>query len=538
MSPPLSSTAPLARPQVRAFLDDIKDHPEDDTPRLVLADWLEEYGGTEDQARAELIRVQCERESLAEDDPRVGGLDRRAKELIALHAEDWLGPVRGLAEGWSFERGLPRLVLGRTSSQNGADQLEGLAHTETWAWVEGIQVSPTAPESVLGLAAYSLLEGITTLSLKEGRPGIWGIERLFNPACLRRLHTLQIDRAARSMARGLYGLLSLSRWPAVRRLVMRGLGLNASAVEELARCPHLATLTVLDLEGNKVGQAGAEILAASLHLAALTRLSVPGNAVGDAGLRALVQSTHLSRLVALDLRDNRICPEGAAALVGSQGRFFTSLNLRKNRLGDAGAIGLAAAACLARLTFLNLGDNKVGPAGARALAGSRHLARLAVLDLGHNAVGPEGAEALASSPHLGGLTTLDLSANGIGDRGARALAASNLAHLQSLHLAGNRIGAEGARALAGSASLGQLQLLDLADNEVGVPGALALAESPHLGALQSLNLHGNGVGDKGARALASSPALARLRHLGLSGNYIGAAGRKALQERFGDAVEV
>jgi len=40
-----------------AFLRDILAHPEDDTPRLVFADWLEENGRPE---RAEFIRVQCE----------------------------------------------------------------------------------------------------------------------------------------------------------------------------------------------------------------------------------------------------------------------------------------------------------------------------------------------------------------------------------------------------------------------------------------------------------------------------------------------
>jgi uncharacterized protein (TIGR02996 family) len=42
--------------------------PDDDAPRLVLADWLEEYGDDADRARAAFIRVQCElarRESLS-----------------------------------------------------------------------------------------------------------------------------------------------------------------------------------------------------------------------------------------------------------------------------------------------------------------------------------------------------------------------------------------------------------------------------------------------------------------------------------------
>jgi uncharacterized protein (TIGR02996 family) len=44
---------------LRGLLDGIKASPEDDAPRLVLADWLEENAVTEaDHARAEHVRVQ------------------------------------------------------------------------------------------------------------------------------------------------------------------------------------------------------------------------------------------------------------------------------------------------------------------------------------------------------------------------------------------------------------------------------------------------------------------------------------------------
>jgi uncharacterized protein (TIGR02996 family) len=41
----------------KAFLQEIILHPDDDTPRLVYADWLDEHG---DPDRAEFIRIQCE----------------------------------------------------------------------------------------------------------------------------------------------------------------------------------------------------------------------------------------------------------------------------------------------------------------------------------------------------------------------------------------------------------------------------------------------------------------------------------------------
>ena len=41
----------------RAFIHSIREAPDDDAPRLVYADWLEDNG---DPQRAEFIRVQCE----------------------------------------------------------------------------------------------------------------------------------------------------------------------------------------------------------------------------------------------------------------------------------------------------------------------------------------------------------------------------------------------------------------------------------------------------------------------------------------------
>ena len=53
------------------FLAAILDSPDDDTPRLVYADWLEENG---QEARAEFIRVQCELARLEGYECKCGGL--------------------------------------------------------------------------------------------------------------------------------------------------------------------------------------------------------------------------------------------------------------------------------------------------------------------------------------------------------------------------------------------------------------------------------------------------------------------------------
>jgi uncharacterized protein (TIGR02996 family) len=66
-----------------AFVQAILDDPEDDTPRLVFSDWLEEHGRA---SHAELIRVQCELASLPKRS-REPKMKARREELAAREKE-------------------------------------------------------------------------------------------------------------------------------------------------------------------------------------------------------------------------------------------------------------------------------------------------------------------------------------------------------------------------------------------------------------------------------------------------------------------
>jgi Leucine-rich repeat (LRR) protein len=107
---------------------------------------------------------------------------------------------------------------------------------------------------------------------------------------------------------------------------------------------------------------------------------------------------------------------------------LTSLDLRYNQIGDAGAASLAA---LTQLTSLDLGGNQIGAAGAASLAA---LTQLTCLNLDNNQIGDAGAASLAA---LTQLTCLNLDNNQIGDAGAASLAA--LTQLTSLDLSYNPV---------------------------------------------------------------------------------------------------
>lgn len=84
-----------------AFLRAIAEAPDDDTPRLVYADWLTDQG----DPRGEFIHVQCRLAHLGEDDLRRPELEEREHELLTLHQEAWLGPLCPQLCSWTFRRG-------------------------------------------------------------------------------------------------------------------------------------------------------------------------------------------------------------------------------------------------------------------------------------------------------------------------------------------------------------------------------------------------------------------------------------------------
>src|SRR5262245_38802039 len=87
-----------------AFLRAIAETPDDDAPRLIFADWLDDHG---EHDRAELIRLQCRCARLDRRDPRASDLHARAQELVAAHKLRW-APALAARQGVyvTFRRGL------------------------------------------------------------------------------------------------------------------------------------------------------------------------------------------------------------------------------------------------------------------------------------------------------------------------------------------------------------------------------------------------------------------------------------------------
>jgi uncharacterized protein (TIGR02996 family) len=91
-----------------AFLAAVRADPDDDTTRLVFADWYEENGQPE---RAEFIRLACRLTRLPLAAAEYPDVQRRCLDLYVEHYERWVGEWPAELE-WSFDRGLVTGVCG------------------------------------------------------------------------------------------------------------------------------------------------------------------------------------------------------------------------------------------------------------------------------------------------------------------------------------------------------------------------------------------------------------------------------------------
>jgi uncharacterized protein (TIGR02996 family) len=414
-----------------AFLQDVCEHPDDDAPRLVYADWLDEHGQSE---RAEFIRVECELEHAEEYGPHWRQLSARQLALIQAHKKEWVKPFKGWTYSTYFRRGFVETVMvNQKRFTTRAAELFRLAPIRQLNFTRLTTPELRVPAgTVEALAAVPELRRARGLGFGSQYLGDDVLRVFLAAADLRHVTALVLNRCRLTPA----GVAALAAAPGLAGLTTLDLSFNGSAVglvAALVRAPAFR-LEALDLTYNEVTDADAGALAASPHLARLRILSLGHSRMSDAGLRALVQSPHLAGLTDLEL---------GQALTGT----FT----------DAGLAALAQSPCPPRLRSLVLAGAQVGDAGLAALAGYRHLDGLRKLDLSKvrtpfallNAAGitDAGARVLAMLPALGRLRWLNLENNALTDAGAQALlAAPHLAGLGWLNLKGSRISAETQRA--------------------------------------------------------------------------------------------
>jgi uncharacterized protein (TIGR02996 family) len=239
--------------ELRVFLREIKDRPEEDTSRLVLADWLQDQG----DPRGEFIYLQVTRARLPEDDPRQDELYRRERQILRQHGLEWLGPLADFASAWNFDRGFIHLNV-RADQLTDIPDLRGRPEI---CWLESMKVQYRYSHRPMILVETGLLHELTWLDLSDS----WGVS--YQPL----FHTA---------ASGLRALILRNTTPRP----------GDESVSRLAATPHLSGLKQLDLSGNRLHDDSAVALAESEYLCGLERLDVSGNRFTEVGRQALRES--------------------------------------------------------------------------------------------------------------------------------------------------------------------------------------------------------------------------------------------------------
>jgi len=398
-----------------AFLERIIAHPDEDWPRLVYADWLDESG----DPRGLFIRVQCALAHLAPDDPRRFELAQREETLLDAHYPAWTEPFRGLASGLEFRRGFVEVVNieARVFLLRAADlvRLTAIRHVRLLDVGSSLNAIATSPH----------LSGLSGLTLFAQHLGDTVAQTLAESPFLSRLTTLELGRNRITDV----GVKAIAESECFGQLASLDLGDNHVTdlgAQTLAACVTMETLRRLDLRRNEIGPDGLDALSATERLVALTHLNLGHNRVGVT--RAYVPARSgpvVTRLRTLDVRANAINATTINTLTSSPHLTgLHSLDIGHNELANAGTIALAESQSVETLRLLYLNDNHIADDGARALAHSPHLNYLTTLELGHNPmINDTGARWLLDPRNLRSLRRLGPPGLGLSHHMRRALLA-------------------------------------------------------------------------------------------------------------------
>jgi uncharacterized protein (TIGR02996 family) len=464
----------------KGFLADIVANIDDDTPRLVYADWLAENGQDE---RAEFIRVQIERARLPAWEAEQVRLRLREQELLKRHGEEWLAELPAV-EGAKWE-GFRRGIVAEVSFASFEAMRQSAHACRAVAPVEAVTVRwPRKREA--GPAGAPIAE-LRELSL-TGRPR--GGNEVLLLADSPQLSTLRCLTARGLWGEGLGLLVASPHLARLKALRLPSNTLGNAGILALSRAPALRALEELDLSGRGVSERyhddplvrvpGMDSLVRWEGLKGVRSLTLSGNDLGRAGLRALLRSPPAAALKELSLRNGRLDGTAMAELGDAvSGLRLETLDLGENVLKELGAEYVALAPCLRELKVLRLDRCEVPLTGARMLAKkAAFLGGLRLLDVSHNHFGPAGMEALLERKPPA-LHTLRMRDNDLFDKGADLLARSPASDaLLEVDLSRNGLGSAATVALGESAHLRGLLILRLADNPIIGPAAAALAASP------------------------------------------------------------
>lgn len=517
-----------------AILQDIAAHPEEDTPRLIYADWLEEHG----DPQGEFIRIQCElahQERLDPTEPdqtaveRRNQLESRELQLLRQYAKGWAGPWRRIAHGWQFERGLVSQVRLDAADFLSCDQ-------ELWMMtpIQGVDLQ-NAYEHLDALRDASQLSRLRSLGFpfcaigNDGQPStrfkIADYSTMDYREIVRRqqAHTRDLAKTRKRNSKRLTQFLQKAALDELRELRLNNNILGNEGVQALCKCRLMNQLQSLDLRVNKLAAESVQQIAESprfdgldtLRLAGVENVShnyesVPGPLapvvhqlaarlknleVAQCGLTldsfgSQTDVPDCKQLMHLDLTGSYFWRDDMST--GSTFKDFVQspllsdlieLNISSSYF-DADRISRCFASPRPTLETLILDNSSLGGRGGIALGDMQlpNLRRLSINGQGESPWGEQaprltesGADAFFQSNNLPNLAHLSMRMQGLTDTSLESLLDSPLTEqLYYLDLRQNKITDAGAMQLVERGPWDRLAVLNLRQNELSTASKHAL----------------------------------------------------------------
>lgn len=246
-----------------ALLRAIAAYPDDDTPRLIYADLLDELGGAANTARARFIRLQI---------------------------ETYRDPNDTLDDYGHYEVDDARVI-----EQKRAEATE-LANRHHAVWLRELPTWVNPPFGVIGKTRASLfLRGFVERVTARAKTFVLRASELFdtNP-----IQSLELQGGSAKLISAVFARPELAR---LRALSVSWHGAPGPVVVAIADCPWLAGVTELDLSDCGIGTACVALLASADQLPELRTVRL-GGSIDVVAVRRLASSPKLGNLREIDVR--------------------------------------------------------------------------------------------------------------------------------------------------------------------------------------------------------------------------------------------
>lgn len=437
-----------------AFLAAIDDQPDDDLPRLVYADQLDERG----DPRGELIRIQCALACMDELHPDRPQHEKRLIELFRVHGKQWrqqelpsYRPLRrwgtGRIDYWRgfidvlgdslqhmhpnlnrINRKKPRalgvLQIDQTNEdyesdeemQQSPQQLVDILQSDIHTTLRHLILSHDSEAPMPALNDESINAILDTSRLKLD--SVWLCDAGF--AANELVHAAASKKAAqpwRRLATNMHNTNTHLFWNLANRDLFPQL--TELELHHAALWPGLAT-TIANPELTKRLRAFVLNDVRTPYHSLITVFGAPfpearlldasNSVLTPSIVRTMADNTSYAQLQTLSLDHTNIRIDSLRRILrASWARNLRGISLQDNILGIDTADLLVEDLPLTQLEALDLRETKLNDAAVTKLVRSPSAAKLRSLRLSDPQLTAEGLHAVLTSPHMGNLHTLEFS---------------------------------------------------------------------------------------------------------------------------------